>query len=713
MNKLKMATCCLLASACIAGMAGCGANGGAKVDQNKNTVATISSGVTAPSATVDVLRIGSDCQSSIVSTMVLQGVINKKQPRVYIYGMDGSNYEVPRYQMLQKEEGITLNALESDKVSAHKGYAAFWTLFKKYHDEIKSIYIFDDDQSISDSINVAAMLAGRNHGVAVDHTLFEALAAEGYAKGREVVDVCEKYGFDLSVGNVGINKWIRDNMVKGSNREFVCVLSTHPRDSQGGLAYPKLYDLAVASDALIYHFDVDFDSQIALQKEILDQFDDNTIVIGWPGVGVEEAYIRSVSACNKEAVCADWFFANGSFLSGFENFKHKEKLYSTSTDKSVLSDKVYVSFLVSDGDAWHYAMREFLSYWGSSVRGTVPIGWSIPSLFSEFNPLWMKKIYGEATELDEIIQGVAGVTYVQPKHMSDTAFEQWCWDTKNSIAEVGISTVNYWDVGVDAYNADNARLKKYCEIVKPDAVYMGHAEQDNNYFMIGDTVCMTSLGATGIRGTQTKEEVIAAVDRSVARTEAGKPVFVNVNIEAWGQGVSTVASTIDELMTRVDGWKYEFVLPYEMANLIRSYEKNGASGVTPEEDKRTLTSMQILPFTDEETAIITNNGSGRGGSGNRFGDGHASWVYRFDVGASDILKMTLTLDGGYKVSVSLDNQTWITAAERLTTSGKAVVSFDVAKLLGTATQPFYVKFEDSTPDTGFGASLFETNLIYR
>lgn len=686
------------------------------VNTDKCKITDIKLNLEAPADVIDIVDFSSDSHAGRFSATVLQGVINKEKPRVYVKGNESAknvNLEDIRIEILELGEK-DFNYLEHDTLESHKRYNAFWTLFNKYQNEIESIYIYDEDELLSDSMNVAAMLAGRNKGVAVNQELYESLASAGHAKNRKVVNVCDKYGFDLTVGNVGINRWIEQNMIEGSNPDFVFVAKTGSRDG-GSLNHPTFYDLAVATDSLIYHFDPDFDSQIELQKKILDHFEDNILVIGWPGINVEGIYVKSISECNKEVVCADWFYGNGSLLGAFDNFTHLEDLYERSSNKEVLSDKVYVSFLVSDGDAWHYATREFLAYWSNDLRGTVPIGWSIPSLFSEFNPLWLKKVYGEATENDEIMQGVAGVSYIQPHYMDDLAYENWCYDTKNTFDLMGITTVNYWDVGGDAYSSESKRLKQYCEIVNPNAIYMGHADTTNNYFMIGDTVCINSMGVENYRGTHTSDEMITAVDNSVNNTPAGKPVFINLNVEAWGQGISTISEVVNTLMSREDGYKYEFVLPYELANLIRSYEKNGASGVMKDEDKVSLQSIKYIPNTADEIALIDEDGSSNINENvnTRFADQSNYWIYKLNVNSRDTFKLILNITGQYDVKISLDKNEWKQVAYRETSSGDDVITINVLEKLPSYNGTVYIKFEDAIKTDGFGASLYDMTVIYR
>ena len=669
-----------------------------------------------PSDTLKVYKPSSSEKGvALTVARIFQGVINKEQPRIYIED-NGAEVGAIRDSILETYGGITFVDVEMDSVKAHQKYSIFWTLWEEYSSQIQNVYIFEDGDGLSHSTNVAAMLAGRNNGVAITRELYVALYSEGKLKDKNVVDVCEEYGFSIANGgNFGINEWIRDNMVEGSNENMIFLINPDSRDSDSDNRN-AIYDMAVAVDGLIYCVDPDFDSYLAIQKGILDQFGDNALVIGWPGINMEGPYVTSVSSCDKNVVCADWSPANYSVVMGFDAYLPQECTTVVNEDQQVIGNKVYIAFTVSDGDAWHYNNREFLKYWNSSVRGNFPITWTIPSINAKINPNWMEYIYDTKSDLDQFIQGPCGIGYIHPSQMSDEAFTDYCIKTKEAFEQTKINMVNYWDKSVSYYEAGNERLAEYVRIVQPEAVFLGHCNVSNDYFMIGDTVCIKEMGVGNVRGTQTAQEMLNNIDNMIAASEDGKPIFIAMNVEAWGQGVSTIAELYSILLEREDAYRYEFVSSADLVGKIRDYEKNGVDGVF-DSSSNSISKIEILPGTaDEQQFMFEDNGSAiNTDKGHlRFADENASWTYKFDMSNPlSFCYVTLDIANQYKVSVSLDGKTWIEAAVY---SGKTndheFCAIDIMKLLGENVDTFYVKFEDAVNTNGMGCGLNSMKIYY-
>lgn len=669
-----------------------------------------------PSETLKVYKPSpSEVGVALTVARIFQGVINKEQPRIYIED-NGAGVGAIRDSILETYGEITFVDAKMDDVKAHQKYSIFWTLWEEYSSQIENVYIFDDGDGLSHSTNVAAMLAGRNNGVAITRELYVALYSEGKLKGKNVVDVCEEYGFSIANGgNFGINEWIRDNMVEGSNENMIFLINPDSRDSDSDNRN-AIYDMAVAVDGLIYCIDPDFDSYIKIQKGILDQFGDNALVIGWPGINMEGAYLSSVSSCDKNVVCADWSPANYSVVTGFDTYLPQECTTVVTEDQQVIGNKVYIAFTVSDGDAWHYDNREFLKYWNSSVRGNFPITWTIPSINAKVNPNWMEYIYDTKSDLDEFIQGPCGIGYVHPSRMSDEAFTDYCEKTKVAFEKTKINMVNYWDSSVSYYVEGNERLEEYVRIVQPEAVFLGHCNVSNDYFMIGDTVCIKEMGIGNVRGTQTAQEMLNNIDNMIAASEDGKPIFIAMNVEAWGQGVSTIAELHSILLEREDAGRYEFVSSADLVGKIRDYEKNGVDGVF-DSNSMSISKFEILPGTvAEEAFIFEDNGSAINTNKEhlRFADKNASWTYKFDMEKPlSFCYVTFDIANQYKVSVSLDGENWI---EVLVYSGVTydheICSIDIIKILGENVDTFYVKFEDAVTTNGMGCGLNAMKIYY-
>ncbi len=576
-RKLKGSIAFLLSCTLILGLVGCEGKSVAGRD-----VFTTGKELKTPEKTIKVYTpSASERGVSLAVAEIFQGVINKRKPEVYIannISAKGVNVSAVMEKILAEYGEVDLVSQEMDTIKAHQDFSVFWAMWRDYSDIVENIYIFETAEGLQSSLNVAAMLSGRNSGVAVTRALFEEMSSEGVIGDRNVIDVCKECGFDSTAGTLGINRYIRDNMVEGANKELIFMLYPGGRGEDSN-SYPALYDFAVATGGLIYWIDPNDDSYKEIQQEILDQFGSNAFVIGWPGLDMEAAYVSSIAECGKDVVCADWGFSNGSLYAGFEDYYPTECTTPVEADREkVYNNKVYVSFTVSDGDAWHYATKELLAYWNSPVRGSVPITWTIPTLFAKFHPTLLRYIYATKTPLDEFIQGPSGVGYVYPSLMPEVAYDDYLAKTVSAFEKTKINMVNYWDSSDSCYTKDNEKLIKYCNTVKPEAIFMGHCSSENDYFMIGDVVCVSEMGFGNLRGTHCAEEILSNIDGAVGRSGDDKPVFIAINVEAWGEGVSTIAETCAKIRGREDSERYEFVTLASLVGKIKRYEKHGADG---------------------------------------------------------------------------------------------------------------------------------------
>lgn len=677
-----------------------------------------------PAETIDVVpfNLDNDKKYGMFSATVLQGMLNKKQPRVYFSEYtprENVNVDNVRQRILQEYGDVELNFLEADTETMPE-HAAFWTLFRKYHEEVKMLYVYSSLPELNDTMNVAAMLAGRNEGVAVSHELAEKILEEGYD--IPVVDVCEEYGFTGENANtMYINAWIRDNMFEGSNKKMVFIL--YPGINDNNSYFTSLYDLAIATDSLIYHALSYMEAGEELQRSILDKYEDGTIVIGWPGLSNENDYIRTISKCGKTAVCPGSVYRNGSLWGAFPSFTYEgEKPVNEKPDDiEVYDDKVYVSFVVSDGDAWHFAFRDLIAFWEQTTRGIQPIGWTIPSLFCEFNPLILEYLYDTKTDKDDFMQGPSGIGYGYPSYMPDDSYQVYLKQTASVFDRLGLNMVNYWDLNRNS-NAmvgdDETTIQEYADAVDLDLIIRGHDSQTGDYKWFGDTLAIESMGTTNGNGTWTAQEIIAAIDRRVEASEPGKPVFLNVNVEAWGQGVHTVQEARDLLDERDGGTKYVFLTPSEMVAAIEKYEA-GASQPTKGEEKPVKT-LQFDAIGDktENRFLYQNSGSSISQNGvSRFADGYNSWVYKFSFpSAIEFCQVSMKIGQEFIISGSTDGVTFTELTRYMgiktyPTTGHHYTVLDIVDKL-SPTDTFYLKFEDAVKTNGNGAVLSNIRIRY-
>ena len=550
-------------------------------------------GLNEPAATIDLVDFVSanNTGPTMVSAMVLQGIVNKKQPRIYIarpWSSNGVDVEAVRQNILTEYGEVTLNRMVLDSEPGHADGQVFWTLFEKYHGEVERLFVFPTNDALNDVINVAVMLAGRNQGIAVTSDLADQIIAEGYDLPR--VDVLEYMGMTAQQANyLSVNNWIADNLVEGANKTIV--YAAVPRERGTGEEFlPTYYDLIVASDGLVYNAGYDFlEAGKAYQKKILDQFPDCTPVMGWADLSMEEDYVSSVSECGKIIAGADWGYDNGSVWGAFPEYTHEEPINGEiPADYTAENGKMYVSFMMSDGDAWHFTDGSNIANFMNEDRGTFPMGWSTASLFGSCNPLIMEWYYDKKSPNDEFLQGPCGISYAYASKMPARSYENFLKLTKETFGKMGITMANYWDLvdngggtGNSLVGSDYSLIEKYVEIVQPDLLSRGHNSLTGEWQLIGDTVVIEQIGnywaKNGVEsygGCDNASDIVGSLEYfREHELKSDAPLFIMVNVNSWGVGVQMVPEAINELKAGENADSYEFVLPSQMVAAIRNYSK--------------------------------------------------------------------------------------------------------------------------------------------
>jgi len=505
------------------------------------------------------------------SARVLQGVINRKETRVYLappsFCVDGVDVERVKQSILAEYGEVEFEELPED-MGLGAEYSMFWSMFRKYHDEIEVIYVYSTESHLADTANIAAMLSARNQGVAVCRELFELMRDKGVA--LPVVDVIEMCRFDDSDNSVTINNWIADNLVEGASRNAVFCLKPTGREGVGIL--PWSYDLAVAMNALIYHVDATSEPSLAVQKKILSQFPDNIPVLGWPGLNMETAYVENISMLGKYVVCIDWGYTNGSVWGAFPKYTSETTVNPVSRNFDVQPGKVYAAFMLSDGDAWHYCSKELLSSWNDCRRGKYPLAWTIPSLFVDYNPLTLRYLYKTATRYDTFVQGPSGVGYMYPCCYPKKAYNEYLTQTKDALGQAGLSIVNYWDLNDNntMTGRDTSLQELYAEATGVDAILLGHTSRHGAWRKKGKCIIIEELGGPDGTGALKAEDIVNTLSEQSKQMKKDENLFFVINVEVWGDRMNAIDKAVEILSDAKYEGKYQFIGLPDLITIIES-----------------------------------------------------------------------------------------------------------------------------------------------
>ena len=175
-------------------------------------------------------------------------------------------------------------------------------------------------------------------------------------------------------------------------------------------------------------------------------------VFGW---GQELDTVTAVSRFGHFVICSD-AVANLPLFSSFAPPPSAAVLTAAALPACTADPaKHTVAFGFTDGDSLTFDLGEFASpaqdWWGSPLRGTVPVAWTFQPMLQELHPLYLAHVLAGATPNDRFIGGPSGAGYAYldqfPDGSARAAYASW---TRANMARVPqmLPIVNQIQVGV-------------------------------------------------------------------------------------------------------------------------------------------------------------------------------------------------------------------------------------------------------------------------
>jgi len=418
----------------------------------------------------------------------------------------------------------------------------------------------------------------------------------------------------------------------------------------------------------------------ALTKRIMRETPADIPVIGWfeQPTGIEENYMVQLASGQGKIFLGAYKVPNKSFLTAYstsENYSNPIKSRYTDDDGNYpgiyqepnggdvggkeqvhVEDKIYLSLAITDGDNlgfMAYKMREEL--WNSSIRGSVPIAWSINPLMNEVAPSILHYFYATATENDTFVCGPSGSGYFYPGFTSDNQRSRWLQRTASQMDELDLRHIwllNSFTTFEILY--PEKVLEDYVEILSPEGMMLdyGDVPEGRKMWMQG-AVAREEGGKEDDNGMQQKgeEENIAApvirsmhiwgdTDNFLAKllvesdgTPDGDPVFAFAPI----MSADLTLDTIPELLEKLDdnaelfGRDYEIVSIDDLFYLMERYyvEKAVQSRNDVEELARLFGEVQVAKGDDAYDTMVSTGVAGNDGGSHGSGIRHLTAYHAY------------------------------------------------------------------------------------
>ncbi|HEX6367579.1 MAG TPA: hypothetical protein VF006_01525 [Longimicrobium sp.] len=409
-------------------------------------------------------------------------------------------------------------------------------------------YILFDLQANPGSANAASSLSGVLKALPVDVSLQAKVNEKGFTQLEDVrtwslSDVLAKYPGRF-------------------NRTFAVELNTGFTQGAGIGWGPR--DYAVANNALVFFGDDE-------RQAVMDELGPSAAIYGWGPVTAagEEGFISQVGQRGNYYVAADHAFN----LSVFSRLPGSSlPVPGAAPGPGPAIGGKCVAFFVSDGDnlQWLLNRGNYAGWWGSPVRGTVPLGWTMsPALYALAAPVWNYYV-GSLTDQDEIICGASGIGYVYDNITHSRYFADFLAKTSSFMEAAKITMVDVFGLN---YQTNRAYLDGFTAQPAVDGVfYTSYSPwvvppNPKNVISHGKPVVPNTIDLSD-NADQAVQQILSDPD-----PDSTFAVYVN----AWGNQnnpLETVQSVYQQLTGRQG---ISIVKPSQLLERVRSLNQTGTA----------------------------------------------------------------------------------------------------------------------------------------
>lgn len=440
-----------------------------------------------PAATLDVVDETGLARDSGVCDMctlvvTLQGLVNRTQPRIWV--TDRSSQQA----LWLAQIGAGTNDVADPM-----------TLVTKYRSEIAGIVIYDD--RILDTLNLATTIAGVKGGIVASPALSSILTAAPYS--LPVLDDLRTQAFTSAMA---VYQYEYDNYAS---------LTTHRLITGLEIGIPDhLRDYAVATKAMMVWLDTTNSQQQALMQQFLALLPPTSPYLGW---WVDEpSGVSTASGAGVPVFAADWSM-NLTVLGGTP----RGSAASPPPPPPPLENKMYIAIFMSDGDNLQEDEGLIPLKWADSMRGNVPIGWTVDPALVDVAPVILRYYQTTATVNDALVSGPSGLGYTYPEAWpSATTFGTYTQLSNTYLNEANLDVITLWNNGVDL-SAANAQ--SYANDM-PNLV--GATIQNDS--VATQFVGGLPINALTVSYANTEQELESGLTGAIAAYDGSKPCFAAI-----------------------------------------------------------------------------------------------------------------------------------------------------------------------------------------
>jgi hypothetical protein len=400
-------------------------------------------------------------------------------------------------------------------------YAHAWDLVGKYRSLVQGLVVYDT--AVATTVNLATTMAGLQNLLVASPAVAATLQST--------------YGFPITVDLRG--KFPDDLTAQTWAYTNLWPLASHSMVLQIDPTVVDMRDYAVANKVMVVSLHVGVAAEAALLGQMLNQMPPNSPYLGW---------FSTTDPSSSEVPSVRFLSQHGSYdvaTSLFDNMTVWSQIpapIATSQPLAItppLSNKVYVTFTISDGDNLSYLKNDRPLRWHDPARGTIPMSWTVNPLLAVYAPAIFAYYQKTATPNDYIVTGPSGAGYAYPGLMPASAFNAYAQQMKTVFSQTGI-TVPFIQNDAPSRMLPPPLMATIENVVAPlgvEAFVLGNKPFDLNG--------QTPVGAA--RLIHTIAEAQNDIRRQTLAWNHQGPWFVPLYLNSWSLGVTDavkIASTL-------------------------------------------------------------------------------------------------------------------------------------------------------------------------
>jgi hypothetical protein len=460
----------------------------------------------------------------------LKGIVNQAKPRIFSY--EGDAFAEGPYAWL---ESLGLGWSEP---------AGKWDLIAKYRSEISGLIVYDPAQI--HTINLATMLAKSKRALIVSPLLLSRLTSAPYNL-PVLADLRGQFSSKLQVYQA-----LYDTYWPGLDHRLLIGLNPDIHKA-------ALREYAAALGAPVIWLDPAVAGESELLNRFLSSMPAGSNYMGWwpeEAAGVERA-----SKYGLTTIASDWC-SNLTVHSGTSRTVNIKPV----PPGPVLQNKIYVAFILSDGDNLQYVEHLMRKLWANPDRGTVPMGWTLSPAMLDAMPGALNYFWQTSTPNDNLISGPSGYGYTYPNSWSDQSLlNQFVSKTEDYTKRAGLRVITIWNTITGGINQN---VGEAFATHAPSLLGLTGQNTGGGLTIYNNSLPGMALSCNYCRDEQAMKDHIASAASGWDRTS---PRFVIIQAEPWNNVTPTSFKQVANSLNA----DYIVVRPDHIFQLIR--ESKGLS----------------------------------------------------------------------------------------------------------------------------------------